>query len=106
MSDGGEKPEGKLSVKRPFYVIFPKIASEGYCCIYGYLNLCRARGETKKSMASWLGVSFWTIKDHYKLLRRGVHTCQKYSECLRPVIEDIHNSVDGLADDLNRADGA
>jgi hypothetical protein len=78
----------------------PKVASEGYCCIYGYLKLCRARGETKKAMAEWSGIAFDTLKNHYRRLKKGEHQCQHYSECLRPVIEDIENPPSNGGDKL------
>lgn len=88
----------------PFYRMMPKVASEGYCCIWGYLRLCRARGETKKQMAEWLGVSVNTLKNHYKRLNSGEHRCFGYSECLRPVIEDINPCPGDLSDNLNPPD--
>lgn len=93
-----ELPPPKPKKFRPHIRIFPKIANEGYCCIYGYLKLCRARGETKASMAKWLGISFWTLRDNFRALKRGEHTCQKYSDCLSPIIEDIENSAGGGGD--------
>lgn len=92
-------PEPREKKHRPFFRLMPKVASEGYCCINGYLRLCRARGETKKSMAEFLGISFWTIKYNYRCLKRGEHKCQNYSDCLSPVIEDIERSRGGSLDD-------
>jgi hypothetical protein len=89
---------------RPFYRMMPKVASEGYCCIFGYLRLCRARGETKKSMSEWSGISFETLKNHYRRLKRGEHSCQKYSDCLLPVVEDIQRGPGDLGDDPNPPD--
>ena len=82
---------------RPFFRILPKIASDGYCCIYGYLRLCRERGETKEEMAKCLGINFWTLKYHYRLLKRNEHSCQNYGDCLKPVIEELEaeNRKDG-----------
>jgi hypothetical protein len=74
---------------RPFFRIFPKVASEGYCCMFGYLSLCRARGETKQQMANWLGINFWTVKYNYRCLKQGRHTCQKLEGCLKPIIDDL-----------------
>lgn len=91
-------------MSRPFYRVTPKVFSEGYCCLYGYLRLCRARGETRKTMSEFSGLSPETIKNHYRRLRRGEHTCQKYSECLLPVIEDIDPSPCNCGDNLNRPD--
>lgn len=88
-------------MNRPFYRLMPKIASEGYCCIFGYLRLCRVKGETRNSMAEWIGVSPETIKNHYRRLKRGEHSCQEYSECLIPVIEDIQNSPGNGGNDTN-----
>lgn len=87
-----------------FYRVTPKIASEGYCCIWGYLKLCRARGETKKSMSEWSGMNFWTIKDHYRRLVKGQHQCMNYSDCLRSVIEDVQPGPGDLRDNPNRPD--
>lgn len=89
---------------RPFFRMMPKVASEDYCCIYGYLRLCRARGETRDSMAEFLGVSPETIKNHYRRLKTGEHKCHRYGDCLGPVIEDINRGPGGLGDDPNRPD--
>jgi hypothetical protein len=78
-----------MKQNRPFPAIFPKVASEGYCCLYGYIGLCRARGETKAQMASWLKVGFWTMKYHFRLFNSGRHQCQGYSDCLKPIILDL-----------------
>jgi len=88
MSD--EAPQKPLKF-RPFFKIFPAIASEGYCCIYGYLRLCKARGETKKEMASWLKISVNTLKTNYQLLSQGRHVCQKYKDCLEPIIQELED---------------
>lgn len=66
----------------------PKILNEGYCCIYGYLNLCKARGETIKSMAAFLGVNKSVLWDCTR--KKGKkHVCQQTSECLQPIILEI-----------------
>lgn len=76
--------------------IFPKLISEGYCCPYGYLKLCRARGETKASMAKWLGVPFYTMKNAFRALKRGEHVCLGYSGCMKPLIEEIEREKSSL----------
>ena len=87
MSDTPLPPKPKKF--RPYYRVMPKIASEGYCCIWGYLKLCRERGETKAEMAKFSGITFRSLKNHYSLLKRGEHECQKYSTCLKSVIEEL-----------------
>jgi hypothetical protein len=85
-----------------FFRVAPKAFSEGYCCLWGYLKLCRARGETRKSMSEFSGLSVETIKNHYRRLKRGEHSCQEYPDCLRPVIEDIDPGPSNGGDNPNR----
>ncbi len=71
------------------HTVFSKIASEGYCCMAGYLRLCRARGEAVPSMADWIGMHRYTLYNHYRKLAAGKYPCQKKAECLEPVILDL-----------------
>lgn len=73
-------------------VLFPKIAAEGYCCVGGYLRLCEARGESRKAMCENLGLNHKTLAHHYQKLAKGGHQCQKYSECLEPIIAELKTS--------------
>jgi hypothetical protein len=57
-------------------------------------------------MSKWLGVSFWTMKNHYKYLRQGKHTCQGYSSCVLPVVEDINRCACHLRDDADGGEGS
>lgn len=75
---------------------FLKLVEEDYCCLYGYLALCRARGERTLDMAKNLGVPSRTIRYHYTILDRSpqrrdcAHRCQKKGvDCLHPHIEAI-----------------
>jgi hypothetical protein len=65
--------------------IIAKVASEGYCCMAGYLDLCKARGEAAPAMAKNLAVSKDTIYYHY----RRDHKCQNYSDCMQDTIQEI-----------------
>lgn len=65
------------------------VYSEGYCCQYGYLMLCRARGETPKSMAEFSGVSKRVIWTKYRDIEDGLLTCAGRKDCMKPVIEEI-----------------
>jgi len=69
-----------------------KVASEEYCCVHGYLRLCKARGETPKSMAENLGVSPHTIWYNYRKLFAGNLTCAHHSDCMLPTIEEIEKN--------------
>lgn len=67
-----------------------KVASEGYCCLNGYLRLCKLRGETAEGMAKNIGMSPDTIWYHYrKLPTVNGAVCQKQMECMKPVIDII-----------------
>lgn len=67
-----------------------KIVSEGYCCLNGYLRLCRLRGENANGMAKNIGMSPDTIWYHYrKLDRKNGPVCQKQTDCMGPVLEII-----------------
>lgn len=65
--------------------LIAKIASEGYCCIPGYLRLCKARGEETKAMAANLNVSPDTLWYH---LRKNAQ-CQGFADCMKGVIDEI-----------------
>ena len=67
--------------------LIAKVASEGYCCIHGYLRLCKARDETPKAMAENIGMSPDTIWYHY----RNPPACQKQMTCMAPIIQIIEN---------------
>lgn len=71
--------------------VLAKIHSEGYCCLKGYLGLCRARGESAQGMAENLSISPDAIWHHYRRLKQGAHTCQGLKDCLQPVIDAIQN---------------
>lgn len=75
---------------------FAKISTEGYCCMHGYLRLCKARGENVPDMAKWLGMHRFTLYYHYRRLKNNQHPCQKLSTCLMPIIEVIENDPDLL----------
>lgn len=69
--------------------LLPKILSEEYCCIYGYISLCQARGQTAKSMALYLGVSKDSIWRKQREMRAGTRICQKTADCLQGLIESL-----------------
>ena len=72
-----------------WYVILPKIYSEGYCCMYGYLELCKARGETSNGMAENLGIKPHTLRHHYRQLKKGECTCEGKTDCMKALLEEI-----------------
>lgn len=72
--------------------LFPKIISEGYCCLHGYLGLCKARGEKKPEMAAWIGVCKRTIFYNYELMEKGKRPCMKQHDCMLPLIQEIQAS--------------
>lgn len=75
---------------RPLYSI---AVSEEYCCFYAYLRLCRARGETKRQLSKTTGVSINTIKENYRQLNAGKHTCQNVSFCMKAQIDQIEDEM-------------
>jgi hypothetical protein len=71
------------------HCLLPKIASEEYCCVYGYLRLCKARGESYAEMAKSMKVSYWTIKYNFRKMREEKFVCQQYSDCMKSSIEEV-----------------
>lgn len=69
--------------------IHAKIASEGYCCIWGYLKLCEVRGQKPSDMMPFLGLSRLTFYHHKRKLDNGVYSCERKPDCLREAIEQI-----------------
>jgi hypothetical protein len=61
------------------------VASEGYCCIRGYIKLCLSRGETPSSMAEHMGVAASTITYNISRLRddKRTHRCVQCEGCLK-----------------------
>ena len=68
--------------------LIAKITSEGYCCIPGYLRLCKARGESAVDMAKNLEISPDTVWYHQ---RKG-ESCKNYSDCMKDVIDEIEKN--------------
>lgn len=66
-----------------------KVASEGYCCINGYLRLCKARNEKVPDMAKWIGLHRYTIYYHYRELAANRRPCMKQGDCMSPLISEI-----------------
>jgi len=66
-----------------------RILSEGYCCVYGYLELCRARNETPTGMGENIGLPAHTIRHNYRCLKKGNRACANKPDCLKPTIEEI-----------------
>lgn len=71
--------------------LLAKIYSEGYCCLNGYLRLCKARGEKVRGMAENIEISTDALFHHYRRLEKGKIPCQGFSDCLGPVIKEIEN---------------
>lgn len=73
----------------------PKILREGYCCMHGYLELCKARGETVITMAVNLelhpkGQERKTRELIWREYRKNPHCCG-FKDCLQPVIQELKN---------------
>ena len=79
-----------------------KLIEGDYCCLYGYLALCNARGERTLDMAKNIGVPARTLRYHYTVMNRGrmrrghhkvpsTHQCKRKEagECLQPHITAI-----------------
>lgn len=73
--------------------LIAKITSQEYCCLHGYLRLCRARGETVKDMAANIGMSQDTLWYHYRKLDGTANPpiCMRVSDCMNPVITEIED---------------
>lgn len=65
------------------------VFSEEYCCQYGYLMLCKARGETPKEMAEFSGVSKRVIWTKYREIQLGELKCAGRKDCMKPQIEEV-----------------
>ena len=74
-----------------------KIASEGYCCMYGYLTLCKARGETVIAMAKNIDISPDALWYHYRKLEKKdpQPSCQSRAECLTHIVNEILDEKKG-----------
>lgn len=72
-----------------------KVLSEGYCCLHGYVGLCRARGEKTKGMAENLAIPSRTIEHNCTQFKRGKLLCQRQSDCLLPIIATILQEAKG-----------
>jgi hypothetical protein len=66
-----------------------KAIADGYCCLYGYLTLCRTRGERVKDMAANIDMGPTTIWHHLRRIKNNELTCPSHSDCLKPIIEEI-----------------
>ena len=87
-------------------ILAPAIYSQGYCCKWGYLTLCRVRGEKQVDMASFLNIPKGVVKDGYYLLKKKGYRCQNNSGCLSPVIEEIGGCPSNLSDNPHRPDAS
>ena len=54
----------------PNDVLRGKILNEGYCCINGYLRLCKARGENATAMAKNLNISPAIVQYHFRAYKK------------------------------------
>lgn len=68
--------------------IHAKLASEGYCCVYGYLKLGQSQGLTPVEMMAPLGFSRLTFYHHARKLANGQYTCRNRSDCLKACFEE------------------
>jgi len=66
-----------------------KTISEGYCCVWGFLALCRARNQSPASMMQHLGLSRLTFYYHDRKAQKGGYSCENRADCLKPVIGEI-----------------
>jgi hypothetical protein len=74
--------------------LIAKLHSEGYCCLKGYLGFCAAKGETATGMAKNFSMSPDTIWYHQRRDKLGLIKCQKHSDCIIPIIEEITKKPD------------
>lgn len=58
-----------------------------YCCLRGYLELCRYRGEMPDSMAAHQGIAGSTIRYHYAqispVFTPKSHRCAEKADCMK-----------------------
>ena len=73
--------------------LLPAILDEGYCCVHGYIRLCKARGETRKGMAEFIGVPIRTVASNIYEYGCGNRPCQEHSDCMLPEIAKIEKGV-------------
>ena len=73
----------------PNTVLYKKILDEGYCCIHGYLTLCKARGEKTKNMAKFIGVAQTTVEYNLQQQAKNKRPCQGAKDCLLPIVAEI-----------------
>jgi hypothetical protein len=88
------KPSTKLRQIRLISYVY----EEEYCCMAGYLNLCRARGERVVDMAENFSVSPLTIWSHYRKLALGKHVCKNKKGCLAPIISELEKENAALSE--------
>lgn len=69
------------------------VYSEGYCCLNGYLRLCKARGETVKGMAENIGFTKLAIWYHYRELNAGRRPCAGHCDCMDGLIKEIEGEI-------------
>jgi hypothetical protein len=69
--------------------LLAKIYSEGYCCMHAYLELCKIRGETPKSMGENIGSPTHTIRHHYRCAKKGERPCLGKTDCMKPILEQL-----------------
>jgi len=70
------------------------IYSEGYCCLHGYLRLCKARNETVKDMAENIGLSKLALWYHYREYAQNRRPCTKKPDCMLPIILEIEADLE------------
>ena len=69
-----------------------KVVSEGYCCLHGYLRLCKARDEKVRDMAKNINISPDALWYHYRNTRHNCGpVCQRFSDCMGSVIQIIED---------------
>lgn len=65
------------------------LAEVGYCCPWGYVALCQARGETISSMAREARLPRETVRFYVHKAQKRQTACLGRSDCLKKVIEEI-----------------
>lgn len=60
-----------------------------YCCLTGYVELSRARGQTPLSCAQFYDLPPRTVYDAFRAVETGARTCQRCQDCLRPLIPEV-----------------
>lgn len=70
----------------------PQQIEGDYCCVTGYVEVCRARGQGAASCAEHLGLPARTVQDYFRAVDNGTRSCRRLPDCMRPLCLEIHQA--------------